>query len=46
LIDYHSHNTRRLTEEEMVELLLNLREIREDIEPFLPVRWNRISRAA
>ena len=36
LHDYHSHNTRRLVEDEMVELLLNLREIREDINPFLP----------
>ena len=29
--DYHSHNTRRLNVEEMKELLLKLRFIREDL---------------
>jgi len=41
LHDYHSHNTRRLTESEMIELLLNLREIREDIEPILFARFDQ-----
>ena len=32
--DYHSHNTKRLDEKEMKELLLNLREIKRDLEEF------------
>ena len=32
--DYHSHNTYRLNEEEMQEMLLNLREIQEDLKEF------------
>lgn len=30
--DYHSHNTKRLNEDEMKEMLLNLREIKEDLK--------------
>jgi len=32
--EYHSHNTHRLNEGELTELLLNLREIKGDIEEF------------
>ena len=32
--EYHSHNTHRLNEAELTELLLNLREIKGDIEEF------------
>ena len=32
--EYHSHNTRRLNEEELTELLLNLREIQDDLKEF------------
>jgi UDP-N-acetylglucosamine 4,6-dehydratase/5-epimerase len=32
--EYHSHNTHRLNENELTELLLNLREIKSDIEEF------------
>ena len=31
LLDYHSHNTRQLTEEEMIELLCSLHEIQDDL---------------
>ena len=30
--EYHSHNTKRLTEKELVNLLMNLREIKKDLE--------------
>ena len=30
--DYHSHNTRRLTEEELKETLLNLNFIKEQLD--------------
>ncbi len=32
--EYHSHNTHRLNETELTELLLNLREIKDDLEEF------------
>ena len=32
--EYHSHNTHRLNEEELTKLLMNLREIKEDIMEF------------
>jgi len=32
--EYHSHNTHRLNEEELTELLLNLREIQNDLKEF------------
>ena len=32
--EYHSHNTHRLNEEELTGLLLNLREIQEDLKEF------------
>jgi UDP-glucose 4-epimerase len=32
--EYHSHNTHRLNEKELIELLLNLREIQDDLEEF------------
>ena len=32
--DYHSHNTKRLDEKEMKEMLLNLKEIKQDLEEF------------
>ncbi len=32
--EYHSHNTHRLNEEELIELLLNLREIQNDLKGF------------
>ena len=32
--DYHSHNTRRLSEDEMQNMLLNLREIQPDLHEF------------
>jgi len=32
LHDYHSHNTTQLNEEQMVELLLNLKEIQDDLK--------------
>ncbi len=32
--DYHSHNTRRLDENEMQEMLLNLRELQPDLKDF------------
>jgi UDP-glucose 4-epimerase len=32
--EYHSHNTHRLNEEELTELLLNLREIKGDLKEF------------
>ncbi len=32
--EYHSHNTYRLNEEELRHMLINLREIREDLEEF------------
>jgi UDP-glucose 4-epimerase len=32
--EYHSHNTYRLNEDELTELLLNLKEIRSDLEEF------------
>jgi len=32
--EYHSHNTHRLNEEELMNLLLNLREIQDDLEEF------------
>jgi UDP-glucose 4-epimerase len=31
LYDYHSHNTRQLNEDEMIEMLVNLHEIQDDI---------------
>ncbi|MDT8339222.1 MAG: polysaccharide biosynthesis protein [Sulfurimonas sp.] len=34
ITDYHSHNTKRLDEEELKSMLLNLREIKEDLEEF------------
>jgi UDP-glucose 4-epimerase len=30
--EYHSHNTHRLNEDELTELLLNLREIKDDLK--------------
>ncbi len=33
--EYHSHNTHRLNEEELRELLLNLEEIEDDVKEFL-----------
>ena len=33
--EYHSHNTHRLNEEELRELLLNLKEIEDDVKEFL-----------
>jgi len=32
--EYHSHNTHRLNQEELTELLMNLREIKQDIAEF------------
>jgi UDP-glucose 4-epimerase len=32
--EYHSHNTHRLNEEELTELLLNLREVQDDLKEF------------
>ena len=32
--EYHSHNTHRLNEDELTELLLNLREIQDDLKEF------------
>ena len=32
--DYHSHNTKRLNEKEMENMLLNLREIQDDLKEF------------
>jgi UDP-glucose 4-epimerase len=32
--EYHSHNTYRLNQEELTDLLLNLREIQSDLEEF------------
>ena len=32
--EYHSHNTHRLNERELTEMLLNLQEIKEDIDEF------------
>ncbi len=32
--EYHSHNTHRLNEKELEELLLNLREIQDDLKEF------------
>lgn len=32
--EYHSHNTYRLKEDELIELLLNLREIKDDLTEF------------
>jgi len=32
--EYHSHNTYRLNEKELIELLLNLREIQDDLDEF------------
>ena len=32
--EYHSHNTYRLNEEELKEMLLNLREIQDDLKEF------------
>jgi UDP-glucose 4-epimerase len=32
--DYHSHNTKRLNEEEMTKMLLNLKEIQSDLKEF------------
>jgi len=32
--EYHSHNTHRLNEDELTELLLNLREIKDDLKEF------------
>jgi UDP-N-acetylglucosamine 4,6-dehydratase/5-epimerase len=32
--EYHSHNTHRLNEDELAELLLNLREIKDDLKEF------------
>ena len=32
--EYHSHNTHRLNEDELTELLLNLREIKDDLKGF------------
>lgn len=32
--EYHSHNTHRLNDKELTELLLNLKEIRDDLEGF------------
>ena len=32
--EYHSHNTHRLNKEELTELLLNLREIQDDLKEF------------
>ena len=46
LLDYHSHNARRLTEDDMVEVLSNLREIQEDVAPFLSIQRERLKRAA
>jgi len=33
--EYHSHNTHQLNEEELRELLLNLREIKDDVKEFI-----------
>jgi len=33
-LEYHSHNTHRLTEEELTEMLLNLYEIQHDLKEF------------
>ncbi len=32
--EYHSHNTHRLNEKELIQLLLNLREIKDDLKEF------------
>lgn len=32
--EYHSHNTHRLNEKELIELLLNLKEIQDDLKEF------------
>ena len=32
--DYHSHNTKRLNEEELKQMLLNLTEIQDDLKEF------------
>ena len=32
--EYHSHNTHRLNRKELMDLLVNLREIKADIEEF------------
>ena len=32
--EYHSHNTHRLNGQELMDLLVNLREIKSDIEEF------------
>lgn len=33
-VDYHSHNTKQLEEEELMQMLLNLREIQDDLKEF------------
>ena len=33
--EYHSHNTHRLDEDELTNLLLGLREIQDDLERFI-----------
>lgn len=37
--DYHSHNTKRLDEAELKEMLLNLREIQHDLVEFGVKKW-------
>ena len=32
--EYHSHNTQRLNEDELTKMLLNLKEIQEDLMEF------------
>jgi len=36
--EYHSHNTRQLSEEELKAILLNLREIQSDLKDFQAVQ--------
>ena len=33
-LDYHSHNTKQLGEKELIQMLLNLREIQDDLKEF------------
>ncbi len=33
-VDYHSHNTKQLGEKELIQMLLNLREIQDDLKEF------------
>jgi UDP-glucose 4-epimerase len=46
LYDYHSHNTRQLNEDEMIEMLVNLHEIQDDIAEtdFARIRkWKKVA---